>query len=139
MEAVVVKSGEGLKTAIEIGPHRLSADEPKELGGDDTGTTPYGLLLASLGACTSITLRMYARTKGWPLEGVTVRLRHQKIHAEDCRDCETKEGKIDEIEREIELSGPLDTAQRERLLDIADKCPVHRTLTSEIRIRTRLL
>jgi putative redox protein len=86
-----------------------------------------------------MTLALYARRKGWPLDGVTVRLRHSRIHAQDCADCETKEGKLDQIERELTLAGRLDETQRARLVDIADKCPVHRTLTSEIKIRTRLV
>jgi putative redox protein len=124
---------------ITVGPHRLAADEPIAAGGSDTGPNPYDLLLGALGACTSITVTMYARRKRWPLEGVTVRLRHGKIHAEDCAECETRVGLIDRIERELELAGALDDAQRARLLEIADKCPVHRTLTSEINIRTRLV
>lgn len=118
--------------------HEMTADEPAALGGNDLGPDPYGFLLAALGACTSMTLRMYAKQKGWPLEHVSVRLSHRKIHAADCADCETKAGKVDEIEREITLSGPLDDEQRARLLEIADKCPVHRTLHSEIKVRTRL-
>jgi putative redox protein len=134
---VVVTSG-GVPFAQDIvaGPHRLRADEPAASGGADTGPNPYDLLLASLGACTSMTLSMYARRKGWPLEGVTVRLRHTKIHAADCRDCETREGMIDQIDREIILAGPLTDEQRSRLVEIAERCPVHRTLTSEISIRT---
>ena len=122
---------------IVVGSHRLTADEPIEFGGKDTGPGPYDLLLAALGSCTSMTISLYARTKKWPLESVTLNLRHSKIHAVDCRECETKEGKIDRIEREIHLVGNLDPEQRKRLLEIADKCPVHRTLKSEIDIRTR--
>src|SRR5688500_522652 len=122
---------------IVVGPHRLTADEPVEFGGKDTGPGPYDLLLAALGSCTSMTVAMYARTKKWPLESVEVNLRHSKIHATDCRDCETKEGKVDRIEREIHLVGTLDAEQRKRLLEIADKCPVHRTLKAEIDIQTR--
>jgi len=135
---VNVSTGEGYRTEIVAGRHRLVADEPLSMGGTDNGPDPYGLLLAGLGACTSITLRMYADHKQWPLENVDVHLNHRKIHAKDCEDCETSTGKIDLIDREIELSGPLDTSQRERLLEIANKCPVHRTLTSETRIETRL-
>jgi putative redox protein len=137
---VVVQGRAGsLKQTIESGPHRLIADEPVALGGGDEGPDPYDLLLASLGACTSMTLEIYARRKRWPLEGVTVRLKHAKIHASDCLDCETKEGKVDRIDRVIELSGPLTAEQRAALLAIADKCPVHRTLSAEIVIKTELL
>ncbi len=122
---------------ISAGAHVLRADEPASVGGDDSGFTPYDLLLAGLGACTSMTLRMYAAQKKWPLEHVSVRLTHEKIHAQDCADCETREGKIDRIEREIEITGALDDAQRARLMEIADKCPVHRTLHSEVSIQTR--
>ncbi|HSN40891.1 MAG TPA: OsmC family protein, partial [Burkholderiales bacterium] len=127
-----------LMQAITAGGHLLQADEPVDQGGDDAGFSPYDLLLAALGACTSMTLRLYADQKQWPLERVTVRLRHEKIHARDCAECETREGKIDRIEREIELAGTLDDAQRGRLLEIANKCPVHRTLHSEVTIPTRL-
>jgi putative redox protein len=118
--------------------HRLTADEPESVGGGDTGPTPYDLLLAALGACTSMTLRIYADHKKIPLEGVRVRLRHTKIHATDCAVCETKAGKLDQIERVIELLGPLTEEQRQRMLEIADKCPVHRTMESEIHVPTRL-
>jgi putative redox protein len=126
-----------LAQEIAVGRHRLAADEPVADGGTGTGPNPYDLLLAALGSCTSMTIGMYARRKQWPLESVRVRLRHSKIHAEDCENCETKVGKIDQIERDVELVGALDEDQRARLLDIANKCPVHRTLTSEIAIRTR--
>ncbi len=135
---MVRSSGQGLSQEIIVGPHRLGSDEP-EPPGTDTGPTPYQLLSAALGACTSITLTAYARHKEWPLESVTVVLTHGKIHAEDCADCETQEGKVDRIERAIELGGPLSEEQRERLLQIAQRCPVHRTLTSEINIQTRLV
>jgi len=124
--------------AITAGKHRLFADEPVSAGGTDTGPSPYDLLLAGLGACTAMTVRMYADLKQLPLDKVTVRLRHEKVHAQDCAECETREGKIDRIEREIELAGGLDEAQRARLLEIANKCPVHRTLHSEVWIPTRL-
>jgi putative redox protein len=121
---------------ITVGPHRLLADEPAHLGGLDSGPGPYDLLLAALGACTAMTLRIYAQAKSLPLDHVQVRLAHSRIHATDCETCETKEGMVDRIERTITLEGNLDEAQRKRLLEIADKCPVHRTLTSEIDIRT---
>lgn len=115
----------------------MRADEPRDVGGDATGPNPYDLLLAALGSCTSMTIRLYAGRKGWPLERVRVRLRHHRIHAADCEDCETKEGKIDRIERAIELTGGLDAEQRARLVEIAERCPVHRTLSSEVSIHTR--
>jgi uncharacterized OsmC-like protein/alpha/beta superfamily hydrolase len=123
---------------IMIGPHRLLADEPASAGGDDSGPSPYDLLTAALGACTAMTLRLYAERKQLPLERIRVNLRHSKIHASDCSECETREGRIDRIERVIELEGPLDAAARAKLLEIADKCPVHRTLQSEVLIPTRL-
>jgi putative redox protein len=123
---------------ISVGPHRLLADEPTSAGGDDSGPSPYELLTAALGACTAMTLRLYADRKQLPLDRVRVTLRHTRIHASDCGECETKEGRIDRIERVIELDGPLDEAAREKLLEIADKCPVHRTLQSEVLVPTRL-
>ena len=128
----------GLGQEIVVGSHHLMADEPVAFGGTDSGPSPYDFLLVALGACTSMTLALYARRKGWPLAGVTVRLRHTKIYAVDCAECETTEGKIDRIEREITLEGSLTEEQRARLLAIADRCPVHRTLTSEINIWTWL-
>ena len=121
---------------ILAGVHRLVADEPVAAGGLDSGPGPYDLLLAALGACTSMTIRLYAERKGLPLTRVEVKLRHSRIHATDCAECETREGMLDRIERAITLEGDLDAAQRARLMEIADKCPVHRTLTSEINIRT---
>jgi putative redox protein len=137
--AVVVETADGtsLRQRLRDGRHELIADEPEGMGGTDAGPSPYELLLMSLGACTSMTLRLYAQRKGWPLEAVRVHLKHDRIHAEDCRDCETKAGKIDRIDRAIEMTGPLSDEQRGRLLEIADKCPVHKTLTSEIKIVTR--
>ena len=123
---------------IGVGVHRLRADEPVPDGGADSGPSPYDYLLVALGSCTSMTIKLYAERKAWPLAGVVVRLRHGKVHAADCADCETRVGKIDRIEREIELGGPLTAEQRARLLEIADHCPVHRTLTSEVKIVTRL-
>ncbi len=135
---VIVRGGAAeFAQQIEIGPHRLKGDEPAAFGGTDTGPSPYDFLLAALGTCTSMTISFYARRRGWPLESVTVSLRHSKIHAIDCAECETKVGKIDRIEREIQLTGALTNEQRSKLMEIADRCPVHQTLTSEINIRTR--
>jgi len=137
-EVVVHIGEERYRTDVYAGPHMLVADEPRAAGGTDAGPNPYGLLTSALGACTAMTLRMYADRKKWPLTGVTVRLTHDKIYAMDCADCETKEGKVDNFEREIELDGELSEEQRQRLLEIADKCPVHNTLTHEVRINSRL-
>ena len=134
---VVRGSASGFAQEIHAGRHRIVADEPVSAGGKDTGLSPYDLLLAALGACTSMTVGMYARRKSWPLEEVTVHLRHSKIHATDCAECETKDGMLDRIERDIHFAGPLTEEQRSKLLEIANKCPVHRTLTSEIDIVTR--
>ncbi len=140
-EVVVAETGEGKFTqTVRVGRHRLRADEPASVqGGLDVGPSPYDYLLAALGACTSMTLRLYAERKGLPLERIVVHLKRDKIHASDCADCETRQGLLDQIERTLELPGALDDAQRQRLLEIADKCPVHRTLTSEVKIRTRLV
>ena len=136
---VVVRTGrEHYYTEVVASGHRLTVDEPESVGGTDRGGTPYDLLLGALGSCTSITLRMYADRKSWPLEEIVVRLSHAKIHASHCETCETAEGKVDRIEREIELIGELSREQRARLLEIADRCPVHRTLHSEILVETRL-
>jgi putative redox protein len=121
---------------VTIGSHRLLADEPVAAGGEDTGPGPYDYLLAGLGACTSMTMRLYADRKALPLERVTVTLRHSKIHATDCAECETKTGMLDQIDRVIHMDGALDGEQRQKLMEIADKCPVHRTLESEIHIIT---
>ena len=137
-KVVAVESIGNLKQQIRLGPHAIQADEPVDSGGDGTGPDPYDLLLSALGACTSMTVLLYARRKGWPLARIRVRLRHDKIHAQDCADCETKVGLLDRIQREIVLEGDLSAEQRERLLEIASRCPVHRTLTSEIRIESRL-
>jgi putative redox protein len=138
--SVVVRgSAAGFAQEIHAGRHRILADEPASAGGTDTGASPYDLLLAALGACTSMTVAMYARRKAWALEEVTVHLRHSKIHAADCADCETREGMLDRIERDIHFSGPLTEEQRSKLLEIANKCPVHQTLTSEIDIETRVV
>ena len=121
---------------ISVGGHELVADEPAAVGGADSGPTPYDLLLAGLGACTAITVRMYADRKGWRLRHITVRLRHRRIHAKDCAGCETRNGQLDQIEREMQFEGELTDEQRARLLDIAERCPVHRTLHSEVLVST---
>jgi uncharacterized OsmC-like protein/alpha-beta hydrolase superfamily lysophospholipase len=135
---VVQETGNSkFQQSVSAGPHRLLADEPKAAGGDDTGLSPYDFVLAGLGACTSMTMRLYADRKLLPLERTTVTLRHSKIYAQDCAECETRDGMLDQIERVIAMEGALSSEQRERLMEIADKCPVHRTLTSEIHIVTR--
>ncbi len=140
MEIIVTETGKGRYTQeITIGKHVLTADEPINSGGNDTGPSPYDLLLASLGACTSMTLRMYAELKKIPLQKVTVILRHEKIYAIDCAACENSGSKIDHIDRQIALQGNLTTEQRKQLLEIANKCPVHRTLISETMITTELV
>jgi uncharacterized OsmC-like protein/alpha-beta hydrolase superfamily lysophospholipase len=134
---VVSETGRGrFQQAITAGRHRFTADEPTAAGGLDSGPNPYDFLLAGLGACTAMTVRLYAERKALPLERVSVKLVHGRIHAADCENCETKEGMIDRIDRAITFEGKLDAEQRKRMLEIADKCPVHRTLTSEIEIRT---
>ncbi len=138
-EVVVRGPTKGFATQIDAGGHPIVADEPRSMGGTDTGAGPYGLMLAGLGACTAMTLRVYADRKGWPLLRADVRLRHDKIHARDCEQTEGKPPrKLDRIERRLDLHGDLSPEQRARLLEIADRCPVHRTLTSEIRIETTL-
>ena len=140
VEGLVIVRGaaDGFAQEIIAGTHRLRSDEPASAGGTDTGATPYDLLLAALGSCTSMTVAMYARRKQWPLERVTVRLRHTRVHAEDCASCETSDARLTVIERDIALDGSLAAEQRARLLAIANRCPVHLTLTSRIDIRTRL-
>ena len=138
-EVVVAEVGFGRYAQVVYdGKHRLTADEPVAAGGLDTGPNPYGLLLAALGACTSITLRMYADRKKWPLKQIIVRLRQDKVHATDCAECDQRPAKIDRIEREIELSGDLSDEQRQRLLAIANKCPVHETLSRRNEVVTDL-
>lgn len=138
-DVIVWGEGDTFEQQIAAGRHRLKSDEPESVGGTDAGPSPYDFLLAALGSCTSMTVGMYARKKNWPLKRVTVWLRHSKIYAADCSECETTEGMLERIERDVRFEGPLSAEQRSRLLEIADKCPVHRTLTSEINIRTRLL
>src|SRR5208283_2065339 len=136
---VVARTGKtGFRTEIIANGHSLVADEPISVGGANSGPTPYDLLVSALGACTGMTLRMYADHKKLPLDAVIVRLRHQKIHAEDCQDCEDPKSKIDFIEREIELQGDLDQPARQKMLEIANRCPVHRTLESRSRIDSKL-
>jgi len=125
-------------TDIKARQHHLTADEPEEVGGQDLGPSPYDLVTAGLGACTAMTLRMYADRKKWNLKEVRVHLSHGKIHAEDCEDCETQKGKIDRFERILEVEGELDEQQKNRLVEIANKCPVHRTLHSEVVVKTWL-
>jgi putative redox protein len=139
-EGVVIVGGDanGFAQDVSAGGHRFVSDEPESAGGTDRGPSPYDLLLAALGACTSMTIAMYARRKNWPLERVSVRLRHSRVHAEDCAVCDEREAKLTVIERDIDLVGALDDDKRARLLEIANRCPVHRTLTSRIDIRTRL-
>jgi putative redox protein len=135
---IVVRGGAGnFEQEITAGKHRLVADEPLSAGGGDAGPDPYDYLLASLGVCTSMTIGFYSRRNKLPLENITVSLRHSRIYAKDCEECETKEGMLDRIEMEIEMTGPLTAEQREKLMEIAAICPIHRTLTSEINIRTR--
>lgn len=137
---IVVVSETGaskLQNMIAAGKHRVLADEPLEVGGLDTGPGPYDFLLGALGACTSMTMRLYAERKSIPLVRTTVSLKHSRVHAKDCEECETKEGMISRIERTIAMEGALDAEQRAKLMEIADKCPVHRTLTSEIAIVTK--
>ena len=129
---------DGFRTDVVAGGHALIADEPLDVGGTNLGPSPYHLLSAALASCTTMTLKMYAARKNLDLSAVTVRVRHGKVHAEDCSDCESKDGKIDEFQRELSIDGNLDATERARLLEIADKCPVHRTLHSEIKVRTRL-
>lgn len=139
-DGVVVVRGlaDGFAQEIQAGTHHFRSDEPTSAGGTNSGPTPYDLLLAALGSCTSMTVAMYARRKQWPLERVTVHLRHSRVHADDCADCETQDAKLTVIDRDIQLDGPLGEDQRGRLLAIASRCPVHLTLTSAIDIRTRL-
>jgi putative redox protein len=134
MTGVTVISQEGFRQEITAGAHTLLSDEPSEAGGRDAGPDPYELLLAALGACTSMTIRMYADRKQWSLEGVRVELEHEKVHARDCAECETTDGFVDSIRKRIYLSGDLTAEQAERLLSVARRCPVHLTLTREVQI-----
>ena len=134
---IVHGDAKGFAQKVEVGSQHIIADEPVSYGGTDTGPSPYDLILAALGSCTSMTIGLYARKRSWPLEKITVSLRHSKIHAQDCEECETKEGRIDRIEMEIHLDGALSDEQRTKLLEVAGKCPIHQTLTHEINIKTR--
>jgi putative redox protein len=138
-EVVVRGSIAGYTQEIVVGGHRFYVDEPVEAGGKDAGPGPYALLAAALGACTSMTIAGYARRKQWPLASTVVRLRHSKIHAQDCADCESDSAKLDRIDRDIELIGELTDEQRAKLFEIADKCPVHRTLTRGLQVQSRLV
>ena len=135
--AIVYGDAKDFAQRVQIGSHQLTADEPVSFGGTDSGPSPYDLILAALGSCTSMTIGLYARKRTWPVEKIAVSLWHTKIHAKDCDDCETKEGRIDRIEMEIHIDGGLSDEQRAKLMEIAEKCPVHQTLTSEINIKTR--
>lgn len=136
-EVLARTTDESLTTDILAGKHRFLADEPESSGGNDLGPDPYGLLMASLGSCTSLTLQMYAKRKGWDLQEARVHLSHDRVHAKDQEGTESQDGKLDRFTRHIEMEGELDDEQRKRLLQIADKCPVHRTLHSEIVVETR--
>jgi putative redox protein len=137
---VVTETGEGPFTQeLFDGRHRLLADEPAAAGGNDLGPGPYELLLMALGACTSMTVRLYAKRRQWPLQRIAVRLRHEKTYIEDCENCDTQPAMLDHIVREIELAGMLTEEQTIKLMEIADKCPVHRTLTHEIKITSKLV
>ena len=131
---VIVRSGAGLRQEILAGRHAVVSDEPVSAGGADAGPDPYALLLAALGACTSMTLRMYADRKGWPLRAVTVELSHARVHAEDCVGCDDPSAKADLITRTVRLAGDLDADQVARLGEIARRCPVHKTLTAGVRV-----
>lgn len=138
MAEVVVRSSIGLAHTIQMREHRVLADEPPAAGGADAGPTPYELLLGALGACTAMTVRLYAERKGWPLESVEVALNHERIHAQDCAECETREGFLDRISKRLVLHGPLSDEQQQRLAEIAERCPVQRTLEHEVHIQQQL-
>ncbi|OON69011.1 OsmC family protein [Hymenobacter sp. CRA2] len=137
---VLVRVGpDALMADVQAGRHTYIIDEPLGVGGQDRGPTPYDLLLSALGACTAITLRLYATQKNWPLDGIEVRLRHQRVHVQDCQACEAADARLDEIHKELRLLGDLSEAQRQRLEQISQKCPVQKTLLAGVRISTRLL
>jgi putative redox protein len=137
-DVIVHGDAKGFLQSVTSGTHNFEVDEPTELGGSNRAPTPYDLLLAALGSCTSMTIGLYARRKQWPLRSVTVALSHGRIHARDCADCETKEGMVERIDMEIKLDGDLTAEQSAKLMEIAGKCPVHRTLKGEIEIRKKL-
>ena len=134
MARVEVRSQDGLRQEVTAGNHRLVADEPAEAGGGDAGPDPYALLLAALGACTSMTLRLYARRKGWPLEEVTVELEHARVHAQDCAESDGESARVDRIQRRVRLRGRLDAVQVARLAEVARRCPIHQTLLAGVRV-----
>ena len=136
--AVEVRSQGYLTQEVRAGEHVLAADEPKEDGGEDTGPNPYELLLAALGACTSMTVQLYAKRKGWPLEDVRVELSQERLYGEDCASCDERDVRVDRIRKRLWLRGALDETQRQRLLEIAERCPVNRTLTGEITMDSEL-
>jgi len=136
---IVVRSQAGLTQRIDVRGHQLMADEPKDQGGNDAGPNPYELLLSALGSCTAITVRMYAQRKGWPLESIEVALQHERIHAEDCAECDTNQGFLDKITKSSSLRGPLDAEQRQRLMDVSERCPVQKTLQHEVHIESRFI
>lgn len=139
MQPVIVRSGKSLRNDIEAGPHHMIADEPASAGGTEAGPTPYDFLAAALGTCTSMTLRVVATKESIPLEGVEITVENDRMHAKDCADCLNTSGYIHRFTVAIKLIGTLTPAQRERMLDVARRCPVHKTLTSEIRIDERLV
>ena len=130
---------DGFTTPMKVGNHYLTADEPTEVGGNDYGPSPYELVSAGLSACTAMTVQMYARRKGWEVKNIEVHTSYSKDHAHDCEHCESDAAKIDTFHREIKLTGNLEEKQVKRILEIADKCPVHRTLHSETQVITRLI
>ena len=139
MTEVVVRSLGGLAQEIDARGHMLRADEPRDAGGADSGPGPYELLLAALGACTAMTVRLYANRRGWPLEGVEVVLRHERIHARDCEDCDSRDARLERVTKRLSFLGPLDAAQRQRLAEIAERCPVQRTLQATVQVEQQLV
>ena len=138
MKEVIVKFIRNYQHEAKTSQQTITIDESKEVGGDGKGPDPYDLLLSALGGCTAMTIMMYARRKGWPVEGIQVKLNHEKIHAQDCDECDTQEGKLDQITKTIFLRGDLTQEQKERLLEIAERCPVNKTLTTECHVRGKL-